>query len=334
MPRISVIIVNYNGADYIVDCLRALAVQLVRDFEVIAVDNGSSDNSLELVRIFSEKNSMMYPIKIIPLDRNIGFAGGNLEGLSHATADFIALLNNDAEPDKAWLGNLLAAMEADSSIGICASKMMSSGTDKIDSAGDGFSTALRGFKRGEGKDRNIFDRQEYVFGACAGAALYRRKMIEEIGFFDEDFFLIHEDTDLNLRAQLAGWKVLYVPSAVVNHKVRSSIGHMSDIAVYYTVRNSEFVRIKNVTLALFLRCLPGFIIGAVSEFIYFALKHGRLRIYLRAKRDAIKKMRGMLNKRGGIMSMRKVDDRYLYGMMTPVLEREFLSEKIRKFLFG
>src|SRR5208337_3264167 len=104
-----------------------------------------------------------------------------------------------------------------------------------------------------------FNREEYIFGACAGAALYRRSMLDEIGFLDDDFFLIHEDTDLNWRAQLSGWRTLYVPSALVYHKVRSTIGPMSDISVYYTLRNSELVRIKNIPCPLFLLCLPSFL---------------------------------------------------------------------------
>lgn len=104
-------------------------------------------------------------------------------------------------------------------------------------------------------------------------------MIEEVGFLDEDFFLIHEDTDLNFRAHLYGWKVLCVPTAIVHHKVRSSIGHMSDMAVYYTLRNSELVRMKNIPISLCLNCLPEFILGMVTEFLYFAIKHRRMLLY-------------------------------------------------------
>ena len=124
-------------------------------------------------------------------------------------------------------------------VGICASKLIVYGTNIIDSAGDGFSTSLKGFKRGEGENATLYNKRENVFGACAGAAIYRRKMIEEIGFLDEDFFLILEDTDLNLRAQRHEWKVLYVPEAIVFHKVGYSIGNKSDKSYYYALRNNK-----------------------------------------------------------------------------------------------
>ncbi len=335
MPKVSVIVVNYNGSESIIDCLAALSGQLFKDFEIILVDNGSSDNSLYEVEKFLEKCPPVNPIKIIPLSNNLGFAGGNVIGFDYAEAEYIALLNNDTEPDTKWLENLVKGMEADPGVGICASKLIVHGTDVIDSAGDGYATSLKGFKRGEGEGAEKYETEEYIFGACAGAALYRRKMLEEIGFFDEDFFLIEEDTDLNFRAQLAGWKVMYVPSAVVYHRVRSTIGHMSDMAVYYTLRNSELVRIKNIPLALFLRCLPEFIVGKILEFVYFVLKHGKLNSYLKAKIDVLKSLQKTLKKRKAIReTIKKVDNKYLYSIMTPILNREFLTMKIKKFLYG
>ena len=225
-------------------------------------------------------------------------------------------------------------MECHAEAGICASKMIANGSNVIDSAGDGYATSLKGFKRGEGENTRRFSHSGYIFGACAGAALYRKRMIEEIGFLDDDFFLVHEDTDMNCRAQLAGWKVLYVPSAIVYHQVSSTIGSMSDIAVYYSLRNSEFVRLKNVPVGIFVKCIPGFIIGMMTEFIYFALKHKKLRLYFRAKMDFFRGIPGMLEKRAVIMKSMKVDTGYLLSIMTPVWEEGFLRSKINKFLYG
>lgn len=331
MPRVSVIIVNYEGQDLTLNCLKALDAQSFEDFEIIVVDNGSSDNSLEEIREFGESEHPAHILTIVPLTSNKGFAGGNLAGLNEAKSEYIALLNNDTEPDKDWLGNLVTTMATNPDVGICASKLLVFGTNVIDSAGDGYATSLKGYKRGEGEDKGKYDEQEYVFGACAGATLYRRKMLEEIGFFDDDFFLIHEDTDLNLRAQLAGWKVLYVPAAVVHHKVRSSIGHMSDMAVYYTLRNSEFVRIKNIPCSIFLRCLPELIIGTITEFLYFAFKHRKLKLYIKAKLDVLKSLPKMLKKRRTIMKNKKVSSKYLYKIMTPVWNKEFITQKAQKF---
>lgn len=327
-PLVSVIIVNYNGGHLLQSCLDSVYSQSCKDIEVILVDNGSKDNSVEYVK------DLFADVKIISLPENMGFAGGNIEGLKQGRGDYIMLLNNDVEVEKDCIANLLSAIEGDSSVGICASKMIAFGTNVIDSAGDGYATSLRGFKRSEGEEDFAYARQEYVFGACAGAALYRRKMLDEVGFFDEDFFLIHEDTDLNFRAQLAGWKVLYVPSAIVYHKVRSSIGHMSDSAVYFSLRNSEFVRIKNIPLALFLRCLPLYAVGTILDFLYFSVKHRKPLLYLKAKIDAVKMMKMMLGKRRKIMKMKKVDNKYLYRIMTSVWNREFFSAKVRKFFQG
>lgn len=325
---------NYNGKNVIIDCLRSLEEQAWKDFEIIVVDNGSSDGSVKDIRNFSEQSILSGLIKLIPLGRNHGFTGGNIRGLEQAQAEYIALLNNDAEAEKDWLGNLVTTMEKHPDVGICASKIIAFGTHLIDSAGDGYSTLLKGFKRGEGEDSARFSAQEHVFGGCAGAVLYRRTMLEEIGFFDDDFFLIHEDTDLNFRAQRTGWKILYVPSAVVHHKVRSTIGIMSDMAVYYTLRNNEFVRIKNIPLSLLVRNLPLLVAGMLTEFFYFAVKHGKLILYLKAKRDVIKSLKIMLRKRKQVRDMARVDTTYLHAILTPVFNRAFLLPRIKKFFFS
>lgn len=334
MPRVSVIIVNYNGKGLIAGCLKALEGQSFKDFKIVVVDNGSLDGSLYEIQKFVKESPIAPLVQLIPLGRNVGFAAGNLKGLSYTEGEYIALLNNDTEPDKRWLEELVMAMDSDHRVGICASKLIVYGTDLIDSAGDGFSTFLKGFKRGEGEKTILYDKREYIFGACAGAALYRQKMIEEVGFLDEDFFLIHEDTDLNFRAHLYGWKVLYVPTALVYHKVRSSIGQMSPQAVYYTLRNSELVRIKNIPLSFFLRYLPEFIFGMATEFLYFALKHRHPILYFKAKLDVVKMLPVMLKKRKANMKRVSVSSKDLREIMTSVFEWGFFKNKLRKLIFG
>ncbi len=332
MPRVSVIVVNYNGKGIITGCLKALEAQSFKGFEALIIDNGSSDDSLNEIRDFLKETAIAPSVKLIPINKNLGFAGGNLEGFRSAKGEYIALLNTDTEPGEKWLEDLVVAMDNDSGAGICASKLVVYGTDIIDSAGDGFSTFLKGLKRGEGEKIFSYNQKGYIFGACAAAALYRRRMIEEVGFLDEDFFLIHEDTDLNFRAHLYGWKVLYVPEAIVYHKVRSTIGSMSDTAIYYTLRNTEFVRIKNIPFAVFQRCLVEFFMKTILEFIYFALKHRKLKLYFRAKIDALKMLPKMLEKRKIIMKNRRADNRYLLSLMTPAWKMDFLKAKIDKFL--
>jgi GT2 family glycosyltransferase len=287
-----------------------------------------------MINTYLSNNGLRSRAKLILHKNNAGFAGGNNRGLEQATGKYIALLNNDAEADKCWLEELVRAMDGNPDIGICASKILNSHSYTIDSAGDGFSTLLKGYKRGEGEDKDLYDKKEYVFSACAGAALYRKKMIDEIGFLDDDFFLIHEDTDFNLRAQLHGWKVLYVPTAIVHHKVRSSIGQMSDAAVYYTLRNSEYVRVKNIPFSVFFRCLPVYILGMITEFFYFAVKYRRPFLYFKAKFDALKLIPAMLRKRKKIMKTKRATYGDLMVLMTPVFEKSFFQNKLRKLLHG
>lgn len=332
-PVASIIIVNYNGKEVIGDCLKWVGRQTFEDYEVIVVDNGSTDGSGDTAARILEGPVFAGKASFLPLTENLGFPGGNLAGLNRARGVYIVLLNNDTEPDPDWLNELVAAADAHPAAGIFASKLVDWKTGRIDSAGDGYTTTLKGFKRGEGEvDKGQYDRQGFIFGACAGAALYRREMLDRIGFLDEDFFLIHEDTDLNLRAHLAGWKVLYVPRAVVRHKVRSSIGAMSQKAVYYTLRNSELTRLKNIPLPVFLLYFPEFILGTITEFIYFAVKHGHLRLYLKAKADALAMAPRMLKKRKEIAKTRKASNRQIAAVMTPLWEGSVLRGKVKKLI--
>ena len=221
MPeKITVIIVNWNGEAHLDACLESLSQQTYPIHEDVVVDNGSTDASVGLVR-------RKYPaVKVVQLTENKGFTGGNLEGLRMSATNFFALINNDTRLDPNWLENILQPMMTDPRIGICASKLITEGTEKLDAAGGGLTSSGVGFKRGVGEDIRLYNAPELVFGASAAAALYRREMIDDIGFLDDDFFFNDEDTDLNLRAQLAGWTCMYVPTAIVYHKVNATIGNL------------------------------------------------------------------------------------------------------------
>jgi GT2 family glycosyltransferase len=333
MPRVTVIVLNYNGSSLTIDCIRALERQTFGDFDVVVVDNGSSADSVNVLEEYFSKISHSIEISFLPLQNNLGFSGGNNRALKISTGEFVALLNNDTEPEPDWLTEIVVAMEANPAVGICASKILVFGTDIIDSAGDGLLRSLKGYKRGEGESKSNFSKKEFVFGACAGAALYRKEMIDRIGFLDEDFFLIHEDTDINLRAQITGWKVLFVPTAIVYHKVRSSIGRHSDTETFYTLRNSYLVKIKNIPISILIYCSPEIVISTFMEFIYFVFKHRQVELYLRAIGSAIVLMRKMLQKRIIILGKKKVSDRYLRGMLTPLFGKGVLRVKLRKFFY-
>lgn len=326
-PKVSVIIVTFNSANVIESCLGALKKQTFQDFEVIVVDNGSKDATRAIVE-------GQWPNVFTALDENSGFTGGNIAGLEKAQGEFIALLNPDTEPCEAWLDSLVRGMAYDPLVGICASKLLVYGTNKIDSAGDGCTTTGRGYKRGEGQENTLFCDGEYIFGACGGAMLIRRELINKVGFFDPDFFLIYEDADFSFRAQLAGWKCLFIPAAVVHHKVRSSIGQMSDLAVYYSIRNSRFVWLKNMPAKLLLKYAHHFLGQEIGTIIYFCLKHGKWRGYFRANADFFSLLPSMLRKRRRIQQQKQISDSELEQKLTSVFTFHFFAGKIRKVLLG
>ena len=271
---------------------------------------------------------------MVELPHNTGFTGGNAEGLKAANGEFIALVNNDTRADDRWLENLAAPMLSDPRIGICASKLIIEGTDYIDSAGDGMTTAGVGFNRGHGTKRNGYSSLEPVFAACAAGALYRRKMIDEIGFLDEDFFLYDEDVDLSFRAQLAGWKCVYVPDAIVHHKGNATAVRLSDTHVYYHTRNLEFVWLKNMPAGLMLRYAHHKLVQEIGSFCYLCLRHGKWRPYLGAKLDAVKMFPRMWKKRRAIQARRRVSNAYLRSLMTSMFNFDFVWQKVRQMIKG
>jgi GT2 family glycosyltransferase len=328
IPRISIIVVNWNGKALLSDCLGPLLRQQGAACELILVDNGSSDGSVDWVR---EK----FPhIQIVQLSSNQGFTGGNLAGLEAARGEFIALLNNDTRADERCLSELLLPMIRDSRIGISAAKLLLDGTEVINSAGIGLTTAAVGFDRGYGEDRCLYDIPEHVFGACAAGVLYRRAMLEEIGFLDNDFFLYGEDVDLSFRAQIAGWKCVYVPTALVYHKLNTTARKLSDVHVYYHTRNLEFIWLKNMPTKLMVRYLHHKMLQEVGAFCYLCLRHNKWKPFFRAKRDALKMLPLVIRKRREIQARRRVSNAYLQSMLTSVFDKAWLQRKISQFVHG
>jgi GT2 family glycosyltransferase len=328
MSNVSIIVVNWNGESLLGNCLASLFQQTYSKREIILVDNGSTDRSVQFVKDnFSD-------VKLVELSENRGFTGGNLEGAKLAAGEFIALVNNDTRADERWLASLVQPMLEDACIGICGSKLLLDKGDRINSAGIGLTTAGVGFDRGYGEEAAAYSSLEPVFGSCAAAVLYRRAMLNEIGFFDDDFFLYGEDVDLSFRAQLAGWKCLYVPSAVVYHRLNATAGRLSDVHVYHHTRNLEFVWIKNMPTALMLRFAHHKLIQEVGAFCYLCLRHGKWRSFFRAKRDALMTLPGMLRKRREIQRRRTVSNAYIKGLLTSVFNKEWLVQKVLQFIHG
>lgn len=314
-PLISVIIVNFNGERYIGDCLASLDVQIFRDFEVIAVDNGSTDNSLDLMR-------KDFPgVKVIPLSENTGFAAGNNVGIAASSCPFIATLNNDTIVDRGWLQALYEAAETDRTIGMVASKILLGKEGReLDSAGmllypDGMTR-----QRGRGlPDDGRYDRVEEVLFPSACAALYRREMLEEVGYFDADFFSYCEDADLGLRARLAGWKAVLAPKAVVRHLYSGTGGKYSEFKAYHVERNHFWMLIKVLPLS-YLLLFPFFTFwryiiqlygllsgkGSVARFAEGGNRFKLVSVVVRAYGDALAALPRMLSKRKVIWKAKRI----------------------------
>ncbi len=235
------IILNYNGKDLLGECLDSLRAQTFRDFEVILVDNGSSDGSVDLVR-------STYPdVTVIENGTNLGFGEGNNVGIRVATGEIVALLNNDTVVDMNWLAAFADALKhADRSVGMWASKILFFDSPGIiDNTGHLIYPDGLNFGRGRGdRDEGQYDREEEAFFPSGCAAFFRRTMLDEIGLFDADFFAYGDDTELGLRARLAGWTCLFVPSAIVYHKYSATAGRYSPLKAYLVERNRIWVLVK------------------------------------------------------------------------------------------
>ena len=310
---ILIVIVNWNGKRFLSKCLDGLKRQTYKDFSITLVDNASNDGSVSFVT----KN---YPeVKILALSENLGFSVANNIVLKKAKSKYVVLLNNDAVAHPMWLKNLVNALETHPKAAFAASKMLFyDNPNVIDRAGDAYTRAGTGLLRGRGVSADKCNRQEWIFGACAGAAIYRTEMLSDIGLFDEDFFLLYEDVDLSFRAQLKGYKCLYVPEAVVYHKASSSIVYDSPISVYYSHRNLEWVYIKNMPGPLIVKTIFPHVIYDIAAFFYFLIC-GRGKDFIRAKKDAVKGLKKTLEKRQQIQANRRVDDRYIWNLLNKEL---------------
>ncbi len=322
MPLVSVIIVNYNGVHLLKDCLDSLRSQTLSDFEVILVDNASSDSSVKFVK-------EGYPeVRVIVNNDNLGFGGGNNRGIKASRAGYIALLNNDTKAHRRWLESLVEAAESDKTIGMCASKILNfDNPEIIDNTG--LLMYPDGLARGRGrleKDRGQYDRLEEVFIPSGCAAFYRRKMLDEIGLFDEDFFLYLDDVDMGLRARMAGWRCVYVPDAIVYHRYSATADPYSPLKAYLVERNRVWVVIKYFPLRMILMSpfytslrylfqaygiLSGR--GAVNRLAKSESMFNTIGIVLKAYLSALRMSGKMIRKRKEIARLKKIDNMEFHG---------------------
>jgi len=297
----SVIVLNWNGLEFLEGCLSSLEKQTIKDYEIIFVDNGSSDKSVNYV------SSNFTNVIIIELNENLGFCRANNKGFEYATGKYIAFLNNDTIVHKNWLESQINFLEKYPKYSFCSSKMLlMDNKEIIDNVGTSFSTSGIGRKIGwMQKDVGQFEENQEVFGICGGAALLRKTLLDDIGVFDEDFFIIGEDIDLSFRAQIAGYNGIYIPEAIVYHKVAPKRGNESDFSIYYSNRNLVWTLIKNMPTLLLLKYLLS-IIFYHSFSVMKSIMRGKGSVIFKAKFDAIKKLKSMYRKRQEIQKVRKI----------------------------
>jgi GT2 family glycosyltransferase len=296
-----VIVPNWNGRSDLERCLPALQAQTLDDFEVIVVDNGSSDGSLELLETeFPE-------VRVVELGENRGFATANNIGIRAARGRYIALLNNDTRVDPAWLAELVACLERHPRAASVTSKMLlMQHPDTIDGAGDVLTWTFLPYPRGHGEpDRGQYEQEREVFSASGGAALWRGDVLKRLGAFDEEFFAYYEDVDLGFRARLQGLECWYVPTSVVLHQRGGTTRGITEFELYHPLKNRWFMILKNTPTRLFARHLPEILLGDL-HWIRRAVANRRSRAALRAYGVVIRSIPRLLRERRKIQPAREL----------------------------
>jgi GT2 family glycosyltransferase len=245
--RATVVIPNWNGLVHLPECSAALSRQSFQEFDTLIVDNCSSDDSVSWVR------EHMPQARIIERADNGGFSRAVNEGILAALAEYVVLLNNDTAADPDWLRALVQAMDEHPGYDMAASMMVFyADPELVNAAGDSYSVRwLRGANIGFRRPVSEYITTRRVLGACAGAAIYRRRLFDEVGLFDEDYFLGAEDTDFNIRCLIAGKKCLYVPGARIRHKLGVSRDLWPSLEMErLAIRNEAMAAAKNLPLPL------------------------------------------------------------------------------------
>lgn len=325
IPLVSVVIVAWNSAAHLLHCLSALSKQTMGDFELIVVDNGSTDGSLDLLKT----TQWDFPIQVERLGTNFGFAVANNLGARLAQGRWLALLNADAYPEPDWLENLLKAAEENPGFNFFSSRQLQADTPELlDGAGDAYHISGLAWRNAYQllSTTHALEKNE-VFSACAAAALYSREDFLEAGGFDEDYFSYFEDVDLGFRLRLGGGKCLYVPEAVVHHVGSGSTGKRSDFSVYYGYRNLVWTFVKNMPSPLIWVLLP-LHIATLLFFVAYLTLRGQGRVMWKAMFDAVRGLPKVLRKRKVIQLNKKIETGDVWKVMsTGLLEpyREFMQ---------
>lgn len=322
--KVTVVIPNYNGISFLKDCMESLKIQTYKDFSVLVVDNASADGSVEFIK-------REYPeAELLELDKNYGFSRAVNEGISHVRTTYVLLLNNDTAADRDFIGELVKCMDKDERIFSANPKMIQMyRPDLLDDAGDLYSVIGWGFQRGVGQSSDNYNRECNIFSACAGASIYRKKIFEEIGVFDEMHFAYLEDIDVGYRARIAGYKNVYCPTAKVYHVGSGTSGSKyNDFKVRLAARNGIYLNYKNMPLLMLLVNILPIAFGIFIKYLFFWRK-GFRRAYADGLKEGIRtcracrKVRFKLRNSGSYI---RIECELIYNLF--IYAFEFLKRKI------
>ena len=320
-----VIIVNFNGKNFLCQCLESLKRQNFSNFKTVVVDNFSGDGSVDGIE-------ERFPgVEVLRLKQNIGFAAANNYGIRRAEGfHWVALLNPDAIADPDWLLNLHAAVGENSQYNFFGSHLKKhDSSGQLDGTGDVYHLCGLAWRRDHGiPEKQVSRSAGEIFSPCAAAAMYRRDMLLNIGGFDERFFCYFEDVDLAFRLRLLGNRCLYVPNAKVEHYGSAITGPRSDFAVYHGHRNMVWAYVKNMPSLLFWRGLPQHILANLVVLFWFSL-NGQASPIFRAKKDALLGLKKVIKQRKLIQKNIKVSSKNLEknmatGWLLPYLKNKKL----------
>lgn len=285
---ISIVIPNYNGNKYLKECLDSVYAQSFKDFEVIIIDNASIDGSYEWVQEYRD-------IQFKRLDQNYGFSRAVNEGIYLAQGEYVLLLNNDTIMAADFLQEILKEMESHPKVfAVCSKMIQYHNPDLIDDAGDEYTLMGWTRKRGDNESVTRYTKSEEVFSACAGAALYRKSVFEEIGYFDENFFAYMEDVDISYRARIYGYENRYCAAAKIHHIGSATSGsRYNAFKVRLAAQNNIYVPYKNMPLLQLILNSPFLLMGYFVKYMFFINKG-----FGKAYREGI---------RNGIKGIKKID---------------------------
>src|SRR3989344_6141718 len=323
MKLVSVVILNWNGENYIKDCLDSLKKQKYKNYEIIVVDNNSTDNSIKLFKKYFPK------IKLIKNKENLGYSGGNNMGIQNSKGEYIILLNMDTLVDKDWLGELVKVAESDKYIGTCQSKiLLFDKKNKINTAGNAINFLGFGYCMDYLKDKNEVNNIREINFSSGASILIKREVINKIGLLDKDFFLYGEDLDFGWRVLLQGYKNLLAPNSIVYHKYNFS---RNNLKMYYLERNRLTILLKNYELKTLILISPAFLFTEIGLLFYSVYK-GFFTEKIKGYKDFFLTIKNTLTKRKKIQIERKIKDKEIIKLFSNEIKFEEIKNPFLDYI--